>query len=196
MANLTTLEKVRRQIFGNEPEISADDILNTLLASSSTWVEREVGGDLMLATITETRDGDGCTRMLLTRSHSWRPGRPVTTVTSVTVDGVAIPARPAVSSSNANPNGYLYRDDRVDLVGYTFTTGTANVVIVYTAGFVACPTDVEQATLEHVALRYRDRKHTGLESASGGGDSVNYSNAGTLAFIGGVLDSYRVLGVS
>jgi hypothetical protein len=195
MADLTTLEKARQQIFGNDPEISADAILTQLITSSSAWVEREVGGDLMQASVTETLDGNGECRMLLGRSHSWRPGSPTTTVTSVKVDGVTITARPAVSTSDTNPSGWVYRADGVDLVGYSFTEGTANIVIVYTAGFTTCPTDIEQACLEHVAIRYRDRQSTGLAAASGGGDSVTFSNAGTLAFIAGVLDSYRALGI-
>ena len=100
MAALTTLEKARRQIFGNDPAIEADDILNQLITSSSAWVEREVGGDLMLELKTDTLDGNGGSRMLLTRSHSWRPGSPTTVVSSVKVDGVTIPARASVSSTD------------------------------------------------------------------------------------------------
>jgi hypothetical protein len=266
MADLTTLEKARRQIFGNDPAIEADDILTQLITSSSAWVEREVGGDLMTASITETRNGDGGTRLLLNRSHTWRPGRPTTTITSLHIDGAPIPARPAVSTNDTNPSGYVLDGDAIDLVGYTFACGTANVLVTYTAGYgvsgeagtipsnpgpytvqagaafradggvtiatvaavhvsgtpaagqysvdatglytfaaadagrvvalsyATCPTDVEQATLEHIALRFRDRGRVGLASASGDGDSVSYSNAGTLAYIEGVLSFYRPLG--
>lgn len=196
MADLTTLAKARMQVFGNDPEPSADDILSALITSSSAWIEREVGGDLMSASITETRDGDGTCAMLLRQSHSWRPGRPTTTITSVKVDGASIPARPAVSTTDTNPSGWVYRNDRVELVGYTFSEGTANVVIVYTAGYAACPADLEQACLEHVAMKFRDRNSVGLASATGGGDSAIYSNAGSLAFIAGVLDSYRAMAVA
>jgi hypothetical protein len=195
MADLTTLAKARQQIFGNDPEVSADAILSQLITSSSAWVEREVGGDVMTGTITETLDGDGSTRMRLKRCHAWRPGRPPTTITSVTVDGTAIPARAAVTALNTNPSGYIYRDSVIDLVGYTFTEGTANVVIVHVSGYATVPTDLEQATLEHVALRYKDRGHIGLDSAAAGGEGmVNYGNAGTLAYIEGVLAMYRVMG--
>jgi hypothetical protein len=196
MALLTTLDKAQAQIFGNAPEINANDILTALIASSSAWVEREVGGDLITATITETRDGNGGTRIVLERSHTWRPGNPTTTITSLKIDGATIPARPAVTTSDTNPSGYVLTGDAIDLVGYCFAEGTANVVVTYTAGFTTCPADVEQAVLEHVALRYRDRGRTGLSSSSGDGESVSYSSAGTLAFIEGVLASYRPLEVS
>lgn len=196
MAALTTLEKARRQIFGNDPAIEADDILNQLITSSSAWVEREVGGDLMLELKTDTLDGNGGSRMLLTRSHSWRPGSPTTVVSSVKVDGVTIPARASVSSTDTNPSGWVYRTDGVDLVGYCFSRGVANVVITYMAGFTSTPSDIEQACLEHIAMRYFDRKHTGIEMISGGGEGmVNYGNAGSLAFINGTLEPYRVLGI-
>lgn len=196
MANLTTLAKARQQIFGNDPSIEADDILNQLITSSSAWVEREIGGDLIAASFTETLDGDGGTRMRLKHSHSWRPGFPTTTVTLVKVDGETISARPAVTSTDTNPDGWLYRDDGVDLVGFRFTKGKANVVITYTAGFDACPADIEQAVLEHIAIRYSDRSRAGLASMSSAGESASFSNAGSLAFISGVLDTYRALGVS
>lgn len=195
MADLTTLEDVRRQIFGNETTFDADELLTDLIGSSSAWVERKVGGDLLSASITETLDGNGKTRVLLSRSHSWRPGRPPTTITSVTVDGTAIPARPAVSASNTNPEGYVFRADGIDLVGYTFTKGPQNVVIVYTHGFAAVPADIEQATRVHVALKYHDRTRSGLGSMSGDGESATFSNAGDLGYIESVLAPFTVVGV-
>ena len=194
MAVLTTLAKVRRQLFGNDPAVEADDILTTLMSSSSAWVEAQVGGDLITATITDTLDGDGGTRIRLKRSHSYRPACTATTITSVTVDGTVIPARAAVTALNTNPSGYIYRDDCVDLVGYTTTVGTANVVVVYVAGYMTCPTDLEQATLEHIAVRYKDRGHAGVDSASGGDGSVNYGVAGNLAYMESVLEKYRRVG--
>jgi hypothetical protein len=195
MADLTTLAKARQQLFGNDPAIEADTLLGQLITSSSAWIEREVGGDLMTANITETFDGDGGTVLRLTRCHTWRPGSPAPTITSVHVDGVAIAARASVTSVNTNPSGYIFRDDRIELVGYTFTVGVKNVTVVYTAGYTVCPTDLEQACLEHIALRFKDRGHIGVELVSGGGEGmVNYGNAGTMAYIENVLSFYRVMG--
>jgi hypothetical protein len=115
---------------------------------------------------------------------------PVTAVTSVTVDGVAIPARTVIGGT-----GWVFSAGGVDLVGYSFTAGIQNVVFVYTAGETV-PADLEQAVIEHAALRYRDRDRVGLASQCGGVESVSYSNAGTLAYIEGVIDAYRVLVVA
>lgn len=183
MADLTSIEKVRRYLFGNEVTLDADEILADLITSSSAWVERQIGRSFGSRSVTETRNGDGTTRMLLDET-------PATAVTSVTVDGVVIPARTTVTGS-----GWVLSDDGVDLVGYTFTAGVQNVVFAYTAGETV-PADLEQAVIRHVALQFRDRNHDGLASASGGGESASFSAAGSLAFIEGVLDGYRPLVVS
>lgn len=183
MADLTTIEKVRRYLFGNDTTFDADEILADLITSSSAWVERQIGRTFGSGTVTETKNGDGTSRMLLEQN-------PATAVTSVTVDGVAVPARTVVSGT-----GWVLSDDGIDLVGYSFTAGIQNVVIVYTAG-EAVPADLEQAVIEHVALKYRDRSHIGLDLKSGGGEYANFSNAGALAFINDVLDRYRDLVVA
>lgn len=177
MADLTTLAKVNTYLFGSNAPTEADALLSQLITSSSAWVEARLGQAVLTRTVTETRDGNGTSRMLLAQ-------HPVASVTSVTVDGTAIAARASVTAT-----GYVLHDGAIELVGYTFTTGTANVVVVYSAGSATCPTDLEQAVIEHVALRYRDRGHVGMASGSVGGESATFSNAGTLAYIEGVIDS-------
>jgi hypothetical protein len=63
--------------------------------------------------------------------------RPVTAVSSVTVDGVAIQA----SSPAPTGAGYLFDDSSVYLVGQCFTKGVQNVVIQYSAGGQFRPSD-------------------------------------------------------
>jgi hypothetical protein len=99
-----------------------------------------------------------------------------------------------VSPTNTNPSGYTLIDDTIHLIGHTFTVGVQNVVIGYTHGFPAVPLDIEQATIEHVALRYMDRSHIGLGSASGLGEAATFSGAGIFAFVESVLRPYRAPG--
>jgi hypothetical protein len=192
---LTTLPRVRTYLWGDKQTVVADEILSTLIASSSAWVEQQIGGPVLTSTITETRNGDGGTRMLLWNSHGWRPGHPETEIVSLHIDGAAIPARAAVSTSDTNPTGYAFSADGIDLVGYSFTVGLRNVTVVYTHGYMIIPVDIEQATLAHVALKYRDRDGIGLEVSSGGGESISYGNAATLGYIESVLAPYRIVGV-
>lgn len=183
MADLTSIEKVRRYLFGNDTTFDADEILSDLITSSSAWVERQINRSFGTSTVTEPRNGDNSSRMLLRKT-------PATAVTSVTVDGETIPKQPSVGE-----DGWVFSDDGVDLVGYKFMAGVQNVVFVYTAG-EAVPADIEQAVIEHVALRYRDRTRTGLGSQNANGESATFSDAGTLAYIEGVLSQYRDLVVS
>lgn len=195
MADLTTLAKAKAQLGLTEVADMDLEILTTLVTSSSAWVERQLGRPVLSASYTETKDGDGGTRMFLNKCPATDDSPPIS-VTSVTVDGVAIPSRPAVSTSDTNPSGWVLRDYHVDLVGYTFTKGTANVTIAYTVGYTTCPEDLEQAVLEHVAFKYRRRTNLGSGSSSVAGDSVSYTDAGVIAGINDTLDRYRALGVA
>jgi hypothetical protein len=183
--DLTTLEKVRAHI-GTDVDARVDATLAALISSSSAWVVSQLGRNILSATYTETRDGDGSRRLLLKNF-------PVSSVTSLSVDGVTIPARASLSD-----DGYVLRSDGLDLVGYVFARGVQNVSIVYVAGYSATPADLEQAVNEHVALRYRDRGREGLGSAALAGDSASFvgNGGGTLAYIHSVLDTYRLPGVS
>lgn len=179
MADLTTLEKVRLEIFGNDPAIEADEILSALITSSSAWVESQIGRTFAApASVTETRNGDGTSRMLLNKS-------PVASVTSVTVDGVTVPARATVDGT-----GWVYSEGGVDVVGSVFTEGVQNVVFVYSAG-VAVPADLEQAVIEHVAFKFRRRNSLGLNATTQGGESVSFDDAAVMAGIRDVIDNYR-----
>ena len=182
MADLTTLANVKRYIFGNEDNLDADDLLASLIASSSEYVQRQIGRRYDTRTVTETRDGDGSRRMLLEQA-------PVTSVTSVTVNGAAIPARATVDG-----DGWVYDDGGVTLVGYVFDAGIQNVVFVYQAG-ATIPADLEQAVIRHVALEFYDRSHVGLASVSGDG-STTFSPAAALAYIDRILDLHRELVVT
>lgn len=175
--DLTTPAKVRDFLALSTSE--ADGKIEQLIASSSAWVCSQLGRAVLSATYTETRDGDGGSSLVL---RKW----PVISVTSVTVDGTAIAARAAVTDS-----GWTRNESTIRLSGYTFTRGTANVVVVYSAGYATVPADLEQAVIEHVAMTFRASDRQGLASASGGGESAVYDAGREWASIQGKLDPYR-----
>ena len=252
--DLTTVEKVRTYL--NLTSLDADAKLGGLISSSSAWVTSQIGHPILSATYTETVNGNGTTSLVLRRS-------PVVSVTSVTVDGDAVPLR-----ATSTDSGYSVRDGSLDLVGHYFTEGVQNVVVVYRAGYevtetvtvpatpytvttssrwydaisaslvvagttltevaaspsagqyaaaassagfatytfnaaqqalavsityATIPQDIEQAVIEHVALRYRDADRQGITNVSGDGSSATFSPAGPLAYIQGVIDLYRDL---
>jgi hypothetical protein len=191
--DLTTADKVRTHLALKTPD--ADTLLAQLVSASSRWVVSQLGRPVLAATYTEVRNGNGRTRMLLDECPPTLDEPPIT-VTSVKVDGATIPKRAAVTEGDTSPSGWVLRAYGIDLVGHSFSRGTQNVEIVYSVGYATCPEDLEQAVIEHVALRYRDRGREGLAMAAGGGESATYTaNPGGLAFINGVLERYRAIGV-
>jgi hypothetical protein len=84
------------------------------------------------ATYTDTKSGDNSTFMRLKNS-------PITSVTSVTIDGVS------VSLSDVYVGEYF-----IQLETGVFTYGTRNVVIVYTAGGGTVTPDIRMAAAEMI----------------------------------------------
>ena len=179
MAALTTTDKVRAYLGLNTTE--ADEKLAQLVTSSSAWVESQVGRSIVVpaAAGTEVYDGDGGTVLVLRR---W----PVASVASVSVNGEAVTARATVTDS-----GYVLDGSVLRLVGSVFYCGTQNVSVTYTAGYATVPADLEQAVIEHAAMKYRGADRQGMASASGGGESVSYDPNREWASIMGLLDPYR-----
>jgi hypothetical protein len=193
MSDLITIDDVLAAI-GPDVPFESNDVLASLITSSSQWVLSQLGRPLISAEYTETRDGNGRARMLLDQCPP-TPDSPPISVTSVTVDGVLIPERPAVSASATDPDGWVLRKYGIDLRGYAFTKGSQNVTIAYTVGYAACPDDLAQAVIEHVMFKHRRRTSLGSGSASVAGDSVTYSDVGVLAGINDAIDRYRAMGV-
>jgi hypothetical protein len=134
--------------------------------------------DLLQATYTEVRQGDGGRRMI---TYHW----PIVAVDTLTVGGSAITA-----SADKLANGYYFDADidperiwNLYLNGYTFTDA-APVQIAYTAGYVspgatpadgqiALPEDIEQAVIDWCAYRYKERPQVAsTQRRSNQGESV------------------------
>lgn len=130
-------------------DTNSDAVLSALVANASAMIESFCNRVFAQASYTETRNGNDNYRLFL--AHG-----PVTAVSSVSIDGVAI--APAASPVNA---GFVFDDLMVYIRpgGYpcSFTRGVQNVVISYTAGFATIPADVAQACVELVASKYAKR---------------------------------------
>jgi hypothetical protein len=102
----------------------------------------------------------------------------------LSIDGVAVPARAPTGA------GYVFDEDYLLLCGYCFTRGQQNVVLVYTAGYEATPADIEQAVLEIVALKFKERERIGVSSETLAGQTISFFrnvSSDTMS----VIDSYR-----
>ncbi len=94
---------------------------------------------------------------------------PITAVQLIEIDGVGVPAY-----SSATGYGYQFSSWRIALVGRSFTWGIGNCHVKFTAGLNTIPKDVEQACIELVSLRYRERDRIGHASKSLGGETVSF----------------------
>lgn len=123
--------EARLQItFTNNPE----PVVTALLADAQAHIEGYVGRSLESASHTETHDPTWPVRL-----HQW----PVTTVTSVTVDGTALVVADDIVTY---PRGRIYRTAN----GRPRSWGTSklrSVDVVYTAGYLAGTHDRELAHL-------------------------------------------------
>jgi hypothetical protein len=179
VADLTTLERVKQYAGIDSTDVAADAILSRLITAKSRWFEEQIDRRLLRATYTETRSGYNTTRIYPTQY-------PVASVASVKIDGATIPPRTAYGQL-----GWALADNRIELVGYTFTRGVGNVEIVYDAGYETVPEDVEQALIERVVLSFKRKDNLGAGQVSVQGETVQFSDAGTIADIASVIDKYR-----
>ena len=159
MGDLTTLADAKQWIgiVGS----SDDAVIVDLISAYSAYVQQWMNRKILLASYTDTFNGRGNIAQML-------PNYPLTAVSAVSVDGVAIPARTTPTGT-----GYFFDEDSVILSGYTFTRGRSNVSISYTAGYATVPLELAQAVNELVGLRYNLRDKQGWSSKTLAGETVS-----------------------
>ena len=190
MSDLCTLASVKEWLRtgGDQFPPTDDEMLARLITAASTFVERWLSRPIALGNWQEIRDGMGgerANRMVLAVT-------PVVAILSLTIDGLVIPAAPPLGPTVFNTAGYVFTPTELVLRGWRFWRGTANVIIQYTAGYDPIPSDIEQATIELVTLRYRERTRIGEVSRSlGGAETVAYSQKDMSDAIKTQLSRYR-----
>lgn len=178
MADLTTLANVKGWL--GVTATTDDALLTRLISAASDYVQTWLNRTIAVQPYTETRDGTGGYVLPLSNY-------PVSAVSSLTIDGVSIPA-----AANAQGSGYLFTQTKLVLVGgYRFWRGLQNVVVSYTAGYATTPNEIEQATIELIAMRYKERDRIGQVSKSIGGETITFSQKDFSDAIETTLSNYR-----
>ena len=179
MADLTTLANVKAWM-ALPPENTDDDaLLNRLVKSASEFIQTWLNRSFASQDYNEARDGTGGARMMFA-------DYPVTAVSSVVVDGLAIPASP----DEIQP-GYYFDKTSIMLAGYVFGRGMNNVKMTYTAGYAATPPEIEQACIEMISLRYKERDRIGHQSKSLAGETVTFFIKDMPDSVRTILNNYR-----
>lgn len=168
MADFCTLADVKAWL--GITDTNSDSLLTAMISQISAEIRTFTNRDIYpVGTYTETLSGNG-------RQSIVMPQYPITAVSSLTVDGVAIPARQGATGS-----GYVFDDAGIYLDGYTFARGVKNVSVTYSAGFATLPPDLQRACIEWVAFRQSEQAHIGLRSKSIGNESASFATASDAA---------------
>jgi hypothetical protein len=153
---------------------SGDDaLLSRLITAVSAGILSWLNRTLASAAYTETRNGTGTKRLVLTNY-------PVSAVASVTVDGVAVPSY-----------NYVFDQYGVQLASGTFSPGSGNVVVAYTAGYAEVPADIEQACIELVQLKYKRRLNPDVNSKTQGGETITFTSSEMPQSVKDALSQYK-----
>jgi hypothetical protein len=177
VADLTTRAAVKA--YKGITSTDLDALLDALITRASATIENFLQGSVLSASYDEVRDGAGGQAMMLAEY-------PVTAVTSLSIDGAAIPAAPAFGQA-----GWWLSGRTLLLVGYRYTRGRSNVLVTYTAGFAATPPDIEQACIETVVLSLNRRDHMDVSSKSLAGETVSFITTELTPSAKQILNSYR-----
>lgn len=176
MADMTSLANVKQYLGLTTSD--DDALLTRLVTAMSEGIESCLNRVVTSASYTELRDGNGKDVMMFANI-------PATGVTSVKVNGLPIPLAPGITSY-----GYRFDETLLMLNGATFDRGRRNIEITYTAGFTSTPKDLEQACIELVALRYKEKDRIGHVSKSLAGETVSFITAAAPASVRSTLDWY------
>ena len=177
--DLTTLDNVKGWLSPPLTTTDDDGLLTGLITAASQFIQTWLNRRIASQAYAETRDGDGGQKLAFGNV-------PVTAVSSVTIDGDAVPAAPDSASL-----GYVFSPTMLYLQGRHFTPGFQNIELTYTAGYAATPPELAQACIELVCLRYKERDRIGQVSKNLAGEIVAFSQKDMPPDVQTLLNQYR-----
>lgn len=139
-------------------------LIQRLVTSSSSFIQTHLDRIFTIKTCTENRNGNG---------HAVMPfyDYPVVALNSLVIDGQSI--SPYVQGSGTI--GYLFDIKTLYLKNGVFSKGIQNIAINYDAGYQTIPYEIEQVTIDLIALKYKQRERIGLLSVHMGTETTTYS---------------------
>jgi hypothetical protein len=182
--DLATLPDVKAWLqTGQNPFPAIDDtLLLGLITAASQFIQNWLNRQIAAANWLEVRDGGGGQRLVFANF-------PVTAIASLSIDGLAIPAAPEDGGFGA---GYTFTPTELALRGYVFTRRAQNVMVTYTAGYAAVPSDIAQACIELVCQHYRERSRIGeVARTLGGNETVRFAQQDMSEGVKAMLLPYR-----
>lgn len=175
--DLTTLVNVKSWL--GITSTTDDALLTRLITAESSYIQTWISRTIASTAYNETRSGSG-TPIMVTAQY------PIISVSSLKINENTIPA-----TTSALVPGYMFLNRTITLIGYVFTNANMNVKIAYTAGYATTPPDIEQACIELVSIRYRERDRIGASSKSIGGESISYITDAFPDSVRVILNNYK-----
>lgn len=181
MAGLVTLQQAKDYL--EITDATHDALLQEFIDRLSAWVESYCGRTFAQAAYAdELHDGDGTSRLVVKQ-------RPIVSVASL-FDDID---RQFGAGTQIDAEDFVVYPERgeIRLDGLVFAQGLQNVKVTYTAGFSQIPLDLQQAVIELIADRFRNKEHQGIRSTGIGAFRVDYDEAEIPAEVKSVLHRYR-----
>jgi len=161
--DLTTLDDAKGWL--NITSNNSDDLIARLITAATAFLLNYLNRNILQATYTnEFHHGNGSNAMHL---NQW----PISSITNLTVGQDTVQA-----SSDGLSNGYVFDDKFIYLLPATspakFYKGIMNVNVSYVAGYATVPFDIQQACLELVGLKFKEKDRIGIQSQSMNGQQT------------------------
>lgn len=181
--NFTTSDNVAMFLNKTSLTLSETATISMLIGMVDGVIKNYCGWELMAADYTTTLNGDGTVSLAL-------PDAPVNTVTSLVVSDIDYTGIPTLNSKE----GVL---TFTTASGSTFTTGTANIVVAYNAGYTVVPSDLAYAASWLVAINYNriSQESIGVINEQFNTIKVEYDKVDIPVMVKHVLDRYRQIGI-
>lgn len=195
--DLTDLADVHAYLqVGDDTFPNTDDgLLSRLITSASEFIRNYLNRRIALTDYQEVRIANGTQQFVFAN-------QPVSRVMLVVVDGFTVPAIPSqipappgfsVPITPFNTAGYWFTPTKLTIQGY-IVPHRAQVTLQYTAGFPVVPFDIEQACIELVAMRYKERTRLGKTTdAISGVQTAGYRIVDLLPSTARALAPYRAV---
>ena len=167
---------------------TTDSILSLLITNASAFIASYCNRKFASQNYTETRNGSGGYRVYCNNS-------PVTAVSSVTVDGYAIPqALSPTMYGFTFDTSLIYIRQGIPNSGTpnTFQKGVQNITVAYTAGYVTTPPDLSMACIELVASKFAKRDRIDKKNETlGSQQTIGYDISDMPASVKTTLKQYQ-----
>lgn len=166
-----------------------DSFLATLITRASAFFLNQTNRTGILPqSVVERRNGKGNYQI---HPYWW----PILSVSSVSVNGVTIPA-----TSDGKQYGWMNTQRLIYTVSAysrcdALDWGIQNIVLSYTYGWVTIPPDITQAVMELIGMKYKRRDHIDVVSKSFGSPSaqaITYSQKDVPPEVASVVAQYKI----